>query len=88
MEDFKSNTIKLFGIVYKEILGELVKMNDEAIGYLSFLSNLALSMGIYEEVLEELKRNMTQEEIENFLKFEAILSEAISEKEKIDNAKN
>lgn len=86
--DFKQKTIQLFGVIYKDILDELMKMNNEAVEYLSFVSNIAIALEIYEEVLEELKRNMTADEIEKFLKFEEILSEAFAQKEKEENEQN
>ena len=86
--DFRSDTIKLFGIVYKDILVELMEFNEEAISYLSFISNLSLSLNIYQEVLEELKSSMTEEEKEKFLLFENFLSEAMMKKEMSKDEQN
>ena len=79
--DFKEKSVNLYTLILKDLVMETSRLNPEAVRYLSFTSGLIDELGIYDEVLENLIKNMTPEEIEAFKKFEQDLEGWLEGKE-------
>jgi len=79
--EFKQKSIKLYSMILKDLVKEVSNLNPEAVRYISFVTGLIDELDIYEDVLENLIGNMTEEEKEIFLDFEKNMTDWTSGKE-------
>jgi hypothetical protein len=68
-------------MILKDLVKEVSNLNPEAVRYISFVTGLIDELDIYEDVLENLIGNMTEEEKEIFLDFEKNMTDWTSGKE-------